>query len=130
MKLKVVVKDAIVISSEQLEAFAKLIQVPFSVEPVFEDQTGQSEAVATPAPRARKAREPKAETKSADEPAKPNVVSAEPATGDLDYNAVLAKFTSLVESDFDKAVALLDGYGVSRFSDLNVVQVSDLAKKL
>lgn len=130
MKFKVVVKDAIVISSEQLEAFAKLIQVPFSVEPLIEDGPGQTEAVATPAPRARKAKETKEPTKAeVKTEVKLDVVSAA-SDGELDYNAVLAKFTALVESDFDRAVALLDGYGVSRFSDLNVVQVSDIAKKL
>lgn len=130
MKLKVVVKDAIVISSEQLEAFAKLIQVPFSVEPIIEDGT-QPEAAPAPVQRARKPKEPKAEAKAeAKEPTKSETKAEAAAPEGLDYNAVLAKFTALVESDFDKAVALLDGYGVSRFSDLNVVQVSELAKKL
>lgn len=63
-----------------------------------------------------------AETTSA-----PAETTTAPAVNDA---ALLNRFTGLVDKDYDNALKLLEGFGVSRFTDLKAEQLGEFGKAL
>ena len=57
----------------------------------------------------------------------PAATSTAPAVND---EALLNRFTALVDKDYDNALKLLEGFGVSRFTDLKAEQLGEFGKAL
>ena len=130
--------EAITVKEKNLVALMALIESPVRMR-ITETETVKSEAdVIAPKRRGRprkveatapaegvaeKATEPQAEAQAGEAPkrrgrplkAKPGeaVAEAKPATGDL-----TARFTKLVEDDYEKAAELLEAFGIKQLSEL------------
>lgn len=76
-----------------------------------------------------KKRGPKPKVKSVPEPAPAPGLPPIPKTP-VSRDQVLVQFSALVENEFDRAAALLEEFGVSRFSELPDEKLAEFAAKL
>lgn len=138
---KVTLPGPVFVSPDNLSAFlaiagaAQVEQASTAHAAPDPEEPNKGSTVTSMAPprRGRPAKEtPKEEPK--EEPTPPagnhnrhNLVDAAPA---IDRDTLLAKFTDLVDADYDKALEALTSFGVTRFSEIPDEKLADFAKAI
>lgn len=126
MKYQITLNTPVTLSSDDLATFLALAGVGATIEPIEE-----IDEVSTAKPRKKTATKKKTTTKEST--AKESIAkesTTETSTTGLDRGVLLERFTSLVESDYDRALDALDAFGVSRFSEVPDEQLEAFAEAI
>lgn len=151
--LKVTFKEPVFIDEKNLSALLSLTMTAALVEPVVEtDPVPESkkrghkpeavESVENPyddpppaldeaptvvKPEGKKCGRKSNAEKAAEAATRGGVMSTQPPA---DWDDLLGRFSSLIDADFDAAKGILDGFGVSKFSELPAAEYAAFDEKL